>query len=228
MSCVTVCKHVSGWWFSNPPPPRVPFSCSSLMSQGWLIWPWAAVLARQEQELPRLRAPLNWICKTIIKKKTSRGLIDISAFLLLPPTPDNPLLPSSFIQSTPVLICSPWWEEIYQDAVSLTSLSDRDRNRISKCLTSLWKYNFKCPSPPPPPPSSTSLAPFQKSAEGGSFMESTCVMRWLSNLVVWWKREVSGDISSSFFCESCAHCDLYIQNKPVFGGWAPCLPIEDL
>lgn len=47
----------------------------------------------------------------------------------------SPFLLSSFIQSTPLLICSPWWEEIYQDAVSLTSLSDGDRNRISKCLT---------------------------------------------------------------------------------------------
>lgn len=44
-----------------------------------------------------------------------------------PPHTHTPLL-SSFIQSTPLLICSPWWEEIYRDAVSLTSLSAPDRN----------------------------------------------------------------------------------------------------
>lgn len=57
------------------------------------------------------------------KKQPSRSLIDISA-ILPPPHLSSPFLLSSFIQSTPLLICSPWWEEIYQDAVSLTSLSD--------------------------------------------------------------------------------------------------------
>ena len=58
------------------------------------------------------------------RKNPSRSLIDISSY----PNPlmhlSSPFLLSSFIQSTPLLICSPWWEEIYRDAVSLTSLSD--------------------------------------------------------------------------------------------------------
>lgn len=155
--CACLCWMV---FCPAPPPSPVPLSCSSLMSQGWLIWPWAATLARQERELPRLRAPLNWICKT--KKKPSRGLIDISV-PLPPPHLFSPFLLSSFIQSTPLLICSPWWEEIYQDAVSLTSLSDWDRNRISKCLNSLRGFIFKLPPPPPPYTAScTSKVSFQE------------------------------------------------------------------
>lgn len=59
--CVSV---VDGFW-----PPHSPFLFLFIMSQGWLIWPWAAALARQERELPCLRAPLNWICKSKKKKK---------------------------------------------------------------------------------------------------------------------------------------------------------------
>lgn len=110
-----------------------------------------------------------------------RSLIDISAT----PTPPHPLL-SSFIQSTPLLICFPWWEEIYQDAVSLTSLSDWDRNRISKCLTGLRGFIFK---PPPPLPSScTNLCLFKKVGEamlwggGGGALRSTPVWGYVHPL----------------------------------------------
>lgn len=77
------------------------------------------------------------------KKKPSRNLIDISGLLLLLLLQHPP-----FIQSVPALICSCWWEELYQDAASLTSLSDR------------WKQNFKMSDRPRwiyPPPSHMSF-----------------------------------------------------------------------
>lgn len=82
----------------------------------------SAGTARTRAALPAGALELDLQVK---KKKPSRGLIDISAIPLnQPPTLTSPLLLSSFIPSTLLLICFPWWEEIYQDAVSLTSLSD--------------------------------------------------------------------------------------------------------
>lgn len=123
------------------PPPHIPLSCSSLMSQGWLIWPWAATLAWQERGLPRLRAPLNWICKT---KKT---FMQPDRHLTAPPPPSSLFSPQLYYSIYATSYLFPWWEEIYQVAVSLTSLSDGDRNRISKCLTSLCGFIFKLPTP---------------------------------------------------------------------------------
>lgn len=166
LNFVWLCACACLWLMVSNPPSPIPLHCFSLMSQGWLIWPWAAALARQERELPRLRAPLNWICKT--KKKERQNPPPPTTFeqpdrhLSYPNPPTLPL--SSFIQSKPLLICFPWWEEIYQDAVSLTSLSDWDRNRISKCLTGLRGFIFK---PPPPLPSScTNLCLFKKRGGG--------------------------------------------------------------
>lgn len=206
---MSVRVRVCGWWFSATPP-RSPFLfLFNVTGLAHMTLSSYVGTARARAASPAGALELDLQDK---KKKTfTRPDRHLS--------PPPPFLPSSFIQSTPLLICSPWWEEIYQDAVSLTSLSDWDRDRISKCLTGLCRFIFK--PPPPPPPPCTSPMPFQERGGGGAggwFMEYTCVMRWPSTWEVLFTSKEIPDCFSSLFCsEPLAHTDLQLQNKyPCF------------
>lgn len=151
--CVCVCVCVRLWLMASAPlPPPLPSPFLFLFNVTGLAH--MTLSDSVGTARARVASPAGALELDLQDKKIKRGeknpLSQADRHLFSPPSPISlplshlsfPSFSTTLIQSVPLVICSPRWREIYRDAVSLTSLSVRDRNRISKCLTGACGFIF--------------------------------------------------------------------------------------
>lgn len=134
-TAVRVYTYVCGWWVL---PPQLPLPSLFLFNVTGLAH-MTLSSSTGTARVSYLACMHSWTgsARHRNKKKSSWcGPIDISAATHLP-------LYSLFYSISASSYLFSWWEEFHQDTVTLTSVSDWGRNRISKCLSGLHRFFFK-------------------------------------------------------------------------------------